>query len=66
VNEKERDQHHGPKSKHHLHFTQQMPYPCMVGLLARQTLKKLRGKGMDYSQSEEKAADDIDGGGVHG
>jgi hypothetical protein len=38
----------------------------MVGLLARQTLKKLRGKGMDYSQSEEKAADDIDGGGVHG
>jgi hypothetical protein len=38
----------------------------MVGLLARQTLKKLRGKGMDYSQPEEKAADDIYGGGVHG
>jgi hypothetical protein len=38
----------------------------MVGLLVRQTLKKFSRKGMDYSQSEEKAADDIDGGGVHG
>jgi hypothetical protein len=35
-------------------------------LLARQALKKLSRKGMDYSQSEEKAADDIYGGGVHG
>jgi len=43
-----------------------MPYPCMVGLLARQTLKKLSGKGMDYSQSKEKAADNVYGGGVHG
>ncbi len=42
-----------------------MPYPCMVGLLVCQALKKGGGKGMNNRQGKNNTADDVDGGGIH-
>jgi hypothetical protein len=58
-------QHQGPKAKHHLDLTHQVPQACMSGAGVGQVFEELGRKSVDQGQAKQRRADHLDGAWVH-